>query len=157
MKYRLKKTAVWTLFLIYIAVMLVLLFFMRIGWDNGLSYAEHFRYQTNLVPMRTVIELIGHIRGNTLYAELSVKNLIGNILLFVPIGIFLPAIWKKQRHFGWFFLTVAAAIVCVELIQLFTMLGSCDIDDLIFNTAGASIGFAMGKTRPFRKLYLQEE
>ena len=156
MKYKLKKTAVWMVFLIYIAVMLVLLFFQRIGWDNGLSYAEHFRYQTNLIPMRTVIELIGNIRDNTVYAELSVRNLIGNILLFVPLGIFLPAIWKKQRRFGWFFPTVAAAIVCVELIQLFTMLGSCDIDDLIFNTAGASIGFAIGRTRLFRKLCFPE-
>lgn len=156
MKDKLKKTAVWTVFLIYIAIMLVLLFFMRIGWDNGFGYAEHFRYQTNLVPMRTIIELIGHIRDNTVYAELSVKNLIGNILLFVPLGIFLPAIWKKQRSFGCFFLTIAAAIVCVELIQLFAMLGSCDIDDLIFNTAGASIGFAIGRTRLFRKLCFPE-
>lgn len=32
-------------------------------------------------------------------------------------------------------------ITSVELIQLVTLLGSMDIDDLILNLAGASIGF----------------
>ena len=34
-------------------------------------------------------------------------------------------------------------IVIIELIQLFTLLGSCDIDDLLLNTIGAVIGWLL--------------
>lgn len=141
-----RKTAIYTIFAAYILLMLWLLFFQRIGWVREYSYAEHFRQQTNMVPFRTFIEFIGHIRSKTGYAALSMRNLAGNIILFVPLGVLLPVIWKKQRRIVPFLLTVTASIVCVELIQLVTMLGSCDIDDLISNVMGAAIGFPLGRS-----------
>ena len=43
-------------------------------------------------------------------------------------------------------------ILCVELLQLATMLGSCDIDDLILNVIGASLGFFLWKHTPLHRL-----
>ena len=36
-------------------------------------------------------------------------------------------------------------ITAVELAQLFTLLGSCDIDDLILNVLGAALGYGIHK------------
>ena len=35
------------------------------------------------------------------------------------------------------------SILCAETVQLFTLLGSFDIDDFIFNLSGACLGFAV--------------
>jgi glycopeptide antibiotics resistance protein len=40
-------------------------------------------------------------------------------------------------------LFVAITISCVEILQLFTLLGYCDVDDLILNTLGAAIGYGI--------------
>jgi VanZ family protein len=48
---------------------------------------------------------------------------------------------KKTRNYLIFILYIIITITLVEVVQLFTLLGSCDIDDLIFNTIGASIGY----------------
>ena len=39
----------------------------------------------------------------------------------------------------------AAIITAVELIQLFTLVGSCDVDDLILNVIGSAIGYGFHK------------
>ena len=73
----------------------------------------------------------------------SVINLGGNLFLFIPIGYFLPKLWKMLRGFFPFLLTCTMAIVLIELLQLVTLLGSLDIDDLILNTAGFLTGYGI--------------
>ena len=53
----------------------------------------------------------------------------------------LPVCFPKLRFLMRVLLTVTVLIVCVELIQLLTLVGSCDVDDLILNVLGAAIGF----------------
>lgn len=146
-----KKLVTYGLFAAYLALMLWLLFFQRSGWDSGYTYLEHFRYQTNLIPFRTINEFIGHIRSGTEYAALSARNLAGNVVMFVPLGVFMPMIWKKLRRLRNFLAAVVLAVVCVEVLQLVTMLGSCDIDDLISNVLGAAAGWQLYKTLKKKK------
>ena len=66
---------------------------------------------------------------------------LGNILLFVPMGVFLPIIWKTitfKRIIGIGFLIS----IILEIIQ--PVLGrSFDVDDLIMNTLGTIIGYLL--------------
>lgn len=71
----------------------------------------------------------------------SVSNLAGNIIMFIPLGLLFPRIWRRQRNYFIFLITVILVITTMEAIQYFTCLGTADIDDLIFNVIGASIGF----------------
>lgn len=136
------RIAAFAAFLCYLAVMLYLLFFQRLGWASYMEYWERVRAFTNLVPFRTILEFWFDLQsGEAFLVHRAFRNLAGNILLFVPIGLFLPYFWEKQRRFRCFLPTVILTIVCVEVIQLFALLGACDIDDLIFNTIGASAGF----------------
>lgn len=65
--------------------------------------------------------------------------LLGNIIMFMPVGFFPALLWR-----GWRWWKSLLAGFCtsamIELIQFF--IGrSTDIDDVILNTAGALIGF----------------
>ncbi len=63
-----------------------------------------------------------------------------NIILFVPLGFFLPLLYKKYHHMKTVALTGFLFSLAVEIVQMFGW-GSSDINDLMTNTAGACIGF----------------
>lgn len=67
--------------------------------------------------------------------------LLGNIILFIPIGFFPALLWRGWK--GWkSFLTGFAVSTSIEFIQFF--IGrSTDVDDVILNTVGALIGFLL--------------
>mgnify|MGYP000973042134 CR=1 FL=1 len=75
--------------------------------------------------------------------RIALRNLLGNIVLFIPLGYFLPAISASLRKFYLTFLSVTIIITTVELAQLVFMVGTCDIDDLILNLLGASMGYGL--------------
>jgi glycopeptide antibiotics resistance protein len=69
------------------------------------------------------------------------ENLVGNIVLFFPFGILLPLLFKNISSFRKVFAITFAISLCLELIQLFAILGNFDVDDLLLNLLGASLGF----------------
>ena len=150
---KLRAKIVYTLFIVYVLLALNLLFFIRSSLCGFCTYREYFRENTNFVPFRTVIEFIGYIRErNAYYLEMSKDNLVGNILISMPAGVFMPALWKKQRNFRVFALTIATAVIGVEVLQFITMRGACDIDDFILNFFGAVIGYTLSRLKIIRKL-----
>ncbi len=138
----------WTLFILYCAVMLWLLFFRRVGRGRYTDYLEMLRWNLNLEPLQTikgylyVLRHSGEFGGNIRDA---VINLAGNVVMFVPLGILPPIIWPRLRRLWRFAIFVVLTITAVELTQLLTLLGSCDIDDLLLNSVGALIGFGAFK------------
>ncbi|MGF6355608.1 glycopeptide antibiotics resistance protein [Paenibacillus sp. 4624] len=117
---------------IYTLIMCNLLFFS--GRAPGVNY------QYNLVPFETIRPLL--LERERYSTEARIKNLFGNIVLFIPLGIWIP--WLFHRYRSWFRLTfiVVLILLLVETIQLITRVGSLDVDDIILNTVGAWIGFA---------------
>jgi glycopeptide antibiotics resistance protein len=72
------------------------------------------------------------------------KDPIGNVVLFVPLGLLLPIGWAKTRELKKVVLAGAGASTIIELSQFLFGLGSLGtIDDVIFNTLGAVMGFAL--------------
>lgn len=131
------------LFLLYCAVMLWLLFFRSWGWDDGLTYREMLQRSINLTPLLTIrnyLYVVIHRSNDNVLAH-CIINLAGNVLLFIPLGYLLPKIFAKQENFFRFFFTCTLSILLVELVQLFALLGSFDVDDLILNLGGMTMGF----------------
>lgn len=134
----------WVLFMLYCAGMLWLLFLRRPAAVPFGSYAEALRMNLNLVPFKTIrdfLDIIAHVDSRYLTA-FALANLIGNVLLFVPFGMLLPALWPAMRKLRHFLPACVLIMAAVEAVQLFTLLGSCDIDDIILNLAGELLGFA---------------
>ena len=131
------------LFCIYSSFMLYLLFH-RTGGIEGMDYWTQIRANLNLEPFHT-IRLFLKVLGTPAYNSATVINLGGNVILFIPLGFFLPQVFPKLRKFWKTILTTALIIIAVELAQLFTLLGSCDIDDLILNVLGSTLGYFIHK------------
>lgn len=73
--------------------------------------------------------------GNTFY------NVIGNIVLFVPLGFLIPLLFKNKNSVLNIVIYGFITSLIIELIQLVTAYNITDIDDIIFNTLGAILGF----------------
>ena len=131
------------LFIIYCGVMLWLLFGRSVGWDSSISYEQMLMRNINTTPFYTIknyLRVIVDRTNDSVYIHCLI-NLLGNILLFIPIGILIPKLWKKLRNFFKFFFICLLMILAVELIQLFALLGSCDIDDVILNMTSLTAGY----------------
>lgn len=135
------KPFLWFVFFFYLLVLVYFLFFAE---TMGRGAAADYHY--NLVPLQEIRRFWRIFRnaefGGALW-KISVLNLFGNVLAFVPLGYFLPKLIERCRN-G--FLTVLLCMemsLCAEVIQLFFKLGSCDVDDLLLNTLGGLLGFIL--------------
>jgi glycopeptide antibiotics resistance protein len=68
------------------------------------------------------------------------------------MGLFLPALFNSLRRFLKFFLLLLGMLVFVEGAQLFLLAGSCDIDDVILNAAGAAAVWCLLRIPRLRRL-----
>lgn len=133
------------LFIIYCAVMLWLLF-DRSGSIEGVEYWEQVQQSLNLVPLHTILQYVRLLSSSReILVQLAVINLVGNVVMFIPLGFFLPRVFPKLRRLWKTLLATGLSISLIEIVQLFTLLGSCDIDDLILNLIGAALGFWIWK------------
>jgi glycopeptide antibiotics resistance protein len=135
------------LFGVYCLVMLWLLYGQRMGPGNGGPYWQELRDNLILEPFDTIRRFLWVLRHSSSRGMVThaVINLAGNVIMFVPLGFFVPVLWEKLRKFGRHFLTMTAVILAVELVQLFTLLGTCDVDDLLLNLVGTTLGFMLWK------------
>lgn len=89
----------------------------------------------NLIPFKTIFNYIILIASPKF--GFSIENIIGNILLFLPMGLYLNVIADRNR------LSLAIIIltsILVEVIQYLFNVGVLDIDDIILNSIGGFMG-----------------
>lgn len=65
-----------------------------------------------------------------------------NVLLFVPLGFFLPMLYGRFDRVGKIALAGFLVSLSVEIAQMFGS-GATDINDLITNTIGACLGYGV--------------
>lgn len=64
-----------------------------------------------------------------------------NVLMFIPFGILLPLLHKRTQKVWTCLLMALLSSMLIELSQLATQRGFCQLDDVITNTIGAYIGW----------------
>jgi glycopeptide antibiotics resistance protein len=74
-----------------------------------------------------------------IYKVLS-KQVVGNFVMLLPLGIFLPLLYKRVTNLFSVFLVSLVASTTIELLQLITSFRSADVDDIFLNTLGACTG-----------------
>ena len=143
-------------FLLYSIFLAFLLFFRPVDYGD-MSYKEILDMNHSFVPFDTIDYYLRILANRDLsYLHRSaIINLVGNIIMFIPLGFFLPRIFKKLDKFPLFILCYSAIIIGVELLQYFTLLGFCDIDDLILNVVGGVMGFVAHRIA--RKLFVRNK
>lgn len=67
-----------------------------------------------------------------------------NVLLYVPLGMFLCLLWKSYRQWYRTVCFGCSLSLFTELMQLFTFRAT-DVNDLLTNTLGAFLGYLLAK------------
>ena len=94
-----------------------------------------------VLPFREIGRFIAKRYEIGLWGAFS--NLAGNILAFIPLGFLLPAAFVSMRKAYRTILAGLAVSMAGEILQYVFAVGVCDIDDMILNTAGTAIGYAV--------------
>ena len=75
--------------------------------------------------------------------RLGNKQIIGNFVMLLPLGIYLPLLYPAFRRFWAVLLGSFLASAGIELLQLITRFRSADVDDVLLNTLGACLGYGI--------------
>ena len=118
-----RRTVVYSLFSFYLAFIYAV---------AGLPTAFNFSFDTFVY----LLPFVGMVY--------DVKNSILNILLFIPLGIFLPLLCAKYAKIKNTLLFGFLTTLTVELLQFFTY-RKTDVNDLITNTVGTVFGFLIAR------------
>ncbi len=122
------------LFLLYVGFLIYFLFLAE--WYGRTGVSEEYRYN---------LELFREIKRFIIYREqlgsfAVFANLAGNILIFAPYGFFISMASRSRGFFKTLFFSMGLSL-CVEIVQLFTRVGSFDVDDILLNTIGGVAGY----------------
>lgn len=108
-------------FLLYSLVLFYVVTFQDVnyGTNNFIPFHEITRYEFG--------------------SKYFIKNIVGNIIMYIPFGIFVSFIMKTKKPFSILIVSVTTSSV-IEYIQL--KIGrTFDIDDIFLNIIGGLIGF----------------
>lgn len=162
------KASIWVMFILYL---LLLINFMILGNNFGRNFEfiftasketikSYFDNNFNVIPFDT----IGNYLDNSgVYFDIKLVciNILGNLICFMPFAFFLKYLFSKENKFINFFLTILLIVISFELIQLLTLSGSFDIDDIILNTSGAILFYLFislkGIDKLLRNIFFLEE
>lgn len=120
-----------TLLLCFVLYLVAVYHFTGVGtlYDGLLYQWEIWSERINLFPFSRDIDPMGYVL---------------NVLLFLPLGVLLPLVWRTWARAGKVLCLGAGFSLLIELSQLLNN-RSTDVDDLILNTLGAFVGFLLYK------------
>src|SRR5699024_2397006 len=114
--------------------------YMYLGY-SGSSIGPLFTFDFNFMP--TILKWWS---GSFVLGDWVKTMLVGNVLLFVPMGFFLPIIFGNITKHKFFRIAIMLPIA-IEVVQ--PMIGrSFDVDDIICNFAGMLIGYGFALMIP---------
>ena len=117
--HNIKKTALYFIFATYLSAVYLFV---------GMPTLQFMRFELSL----TLIPFLPMIA--------DLKNTILNIILFVPLGIMLPFLWKKYNTLKAALMFGFGMSLAIEILQILTYRAT-DINDVIANTVGTVLGY----------------
>ncbi len=135
-QYEIQRLILIFLFVLYILFMMKILFFKYISLTEFVFNHEYAIRSVNLVPFRSIEEYYNTYFGNNLIANV---NVLGNVLIFAPLGVYTSMYFDKYSLLKCIIIGMITSIA-VEVVQYTLAIGVTDIDDVILNTLGVSIG-----------------
>lgn len=134
--HKLKKDITWILFILYIIFLLSTIVYTKL--TTGTIYPK-LNIKSNIVPFTSIIETISLLLTKTQGFNYIFDYFILDIILFIPLGLFLPILFPKTKKIKNFILICLTISISKELLQLFLNVGMFNVDDIILNAAGAII------------------
>lgn len=125
------------LLLVYVCIVVIFRFvYFGFHLENGklptlkLGFGDDIHDMISLIPFFFLVDRYDGWQ----------MNIIGNIAMFIPVGIVWPICFRKLDSFKKTVLAGAGFTLFIEVTQLFCLGRHTDVDDLFLNTLGATIG-----------------
>lgn len=134
------------------AVVLIPVFGMLYGCTSNFDLRKSVLYCLFCLYLSAVFSLVGIPNVTYCRPELNLnlvpfagmfgdmKNSVLNVILFIPLGFFLPLLWRKYRRLRPGVIFAFGLSLAIELMQILTF-RTTDVNDLITNTVGYLVGF----------------
>lgn len=137
-KNKIRKFSLSVIFIYYIILLFNMVIFARYNTIN--SY--------NLIPFKSIIDIFNN--GN-IYS--IIINILGNLLIFMPLEYFIIELFKVNKFFLNFIISFIIILI-IEIMQYIFKVGVLDIDDLILCTLGMMVFYIIyNKTK--EKFYVK--
>ncbi|MCI9575278.1 MAG: VanZ family protein [Clostridiales bacterium] len=110
----------------------VFVFFLIITFEiTGIPLISEItlRPEINLIPFLDILS--------------DYKQYLANVLLFVPLGFFFSLSWKENKSLLRTILFGFLLSLTIECLQIFSLSGITDINDVMTNTLGTLIGYGI--------------
>ena len=135
------------LFVLYMILALYFMFFSE-TLDRTLV-SDEYRYNLTLFKEISRFWNMRYTYG----WHITIVNLLGNVVCFMPFGFLLPTISKKKIFKNFLSVTVMAMCfsIFIETAQLLTKVGAFDVDDIFLNTIGGLLGYISMKLTKIRR------
>lgn len=135
----------FTCFFIYLFLVLTITIFPLPVDSRMIRDFQDIASSNNYIPFSSLLELIR--TGDSI---IIIRNIIGNIIMFMPFGFLLPIILKKVNNFKKIITFSFIFSLGIEVLQF--LISSItynykitDIDDIILNVLGGILGFIIFK------------
>ncbi|MGL5692549.1 MAG: VanZ family protein [Peptostreptococcaceae bacterium] len=126
-KLNLSKVGLWTVFLIYITIVMGATLLDR---SSGFESANLHLFSS-------------YIDAYNSFSLVEWRNIILNILMFVPLGFILPLLFKKCERWYITYTTGLGATLFIEIVQYISKRGVFELDDIMNNALGCIIGYGL--------------
>ncbi|NDK07818.1 hypothetical protein EOM39_01070 [Candidatus Gracilibacteria bacterium] len=142
------RIIVFSLFFLYIISLLsITILPLPIEGLNEIknTFGENYN---NYIPFASIFDILSNQNLGTF---IKVKQVLGNIILFLPMGFLVPIIWKSKNVIKKALIIGLLSSFFIEILQFIisSFLGFnykiTDIDDIMLNTFGFIIGFYLYK------------
>lgn len=139
--------ATWFAVYLYFLIKLILFKWGPVNIDSLYVQLQHTLHHPgiilngrgNYIPFN---EISKDIQRMSISDPFSSTNLVGNIIAFIPFGIFIPMMFRKKgASMKSVFVLSFLLSLCFEVTQLLLFIGTFDVDDLILNTCGGIVGY----------------
>jgi len=142
------RTLVWVAFAVYVTEVLSRTLFplptqAQLIADMRIQQFGHHSF----IPFRTIGGVLSRPDLSVALVQIG-----GNLLLFLPLGYFLPLLFRRMRRPRNALIAVFAATLAVEVVQLLLssavfgfVYKSFDVDDILLNLCGGLLGYALFK------------
>jgi len=137
-----KKRSIFAILLIaYIATLIKVMVFkdipvIKLGQLMINFGGTNSGHAPNFIPFKTIGPYLMGYKG----LMIAAINLLGNIILLVPVGFLVPLVFKNVTWKKSFLVSIFSGLF-IEIMQVILDVGIFDIDDVILNAIGVMVGY----------------
>lgn len=122
-----EKIVLYKELMMLIFAVYILCLFQVVTFQDDTSWASN-----NFIPFKEILRY-------NVSSRLFIKNVLGNMIMFLPFGFFVSYFLKSEKPYMPVVLTIIASL-SIELVQL--AIGRVfDVDDIILNLLGGLAGY----------------